>query len=67
MRAETMASLAVVLAYTALQIVLFAAHDPWLDEGQAWLWATTISSPIDFLIIPSEGHPPLWYWLLRLL
>lgn len=67
MRAETVASLAVALAYAVLQVVLFAAHDPWLDEGQAWLWATTISRPIDFLIIPSEGHPPLWYWLLRLL
>lgn len=65
--ADTMASLAVVLAYAVLQIVLFVAHDPWLDEGQAWLWATSISRPIDFLIIPSEGHPPLWYWLLRLL
>nr|WP_295890198.1 hypothetical protein [uncultured Devosia sp.] len=57
----------VVLIYAALQIVLFASHDPWLDEAQAWLWATSISRPIDFLIIPGEGHPPLWYWILRLL
>lgn len=66
-RADSIAALAVVLVYCAVQIVLFAAHDPWLDEAQAWLWATSISRPIDFLILPNEGHPPLWYWVLRTL
>ena len=66
-RLDALAALAVVLLYAALQIALFASHDPWLDEAQAWLWATSVSRPIDFLIIPGEGHPPLWYWLLRLL
>lgn len=64
---DTLASLVVVVVYAVLQIILFAAHDPWLDEAQAWLLATSISRPIDFLILPSEGHPPLWYWVLRLL
>jgi hypothetical protein len=67
MRLEAIAAAAVVLLYAVLQIVLFASHDPWLDEAQAWLWATSLSRPIDFLIIPGEGHPPLWYWVLRLL
>jgi hypothetical protein len=67
MRLDALAALVVILVYAALQIVLFVAHDPWLDEAQAWLWATSISHPIDFLIIPGEGHPPLWYWILRLL
>jgi hypothetical protein len=62
-----LASLVVILVYAAVQIVLFAAHDPWLDEAQAWLLATSISRPIDFLIVPGEGHPPLWHWVLRLL
>ena len=66
-RRESIAALLVVVVYCVVQIVLFAAHDPWLDEAQAWLWATSISRPIDFLILPTEGHPPLWYWLLRLL
>lgn len=67
MRLDAVASLAVVLIYAVLQIVLFAGHDPWLDEAQAWLWTTSISNPVDFLIVPGEGHPPLWYWVLRLL
>ena len=66
-RPDALAALGVVLLYALVQIVLFASHDPWLDEAQAWLWATSISRPIDFLIIPGEGHPPLWYWVLRLL
>ena len=66
-RLDALAALVVILVYAALQIVLFAAHDPWLDEAQAWLLATSISRPIDFLILPGEGHPPLWYWILRLL
>jgi hypothetical protein len=57
----------IVAAYAALQIVLTIWHYPWLDEAQAWLWAEQLSRPIDFFIIPSEGHPPLWYWLLRAL
>ena len=64
-RLESLLALGVVLVYCALQIILFAGHDPWLDEAQAWLWATSISRPIDFLILPNEGHPPLWYWVLR--
>lgn len=61
-------ALAVVAVYAALQIALMIGHDPWLDEAQAWLWATApIANPIDFFIIPGEGHPPLWHWLLRAL
>lgn len=59
--------LLIIAIYAGVQIVLFTAHDPWIDEAQAWLWATSISRPIDFLILPTEGHPPLWYWLLRCL
>lgn len=61
-------ALVVVLIYAALQIALAISHDPWLDEAQAWLWATApITNPMDFFIIPGEGHPPLWHWLLRAL
>ena len=66
-RPQTIAALGIVLVYCLLQVVLFAMHDPWLDEAQAWIWARQLSLPIDFLVLPGEGHPPLWYWLLRLL
>lgn len=64
-RVEALGSLVVVLVYATLQIVMFAAHDPWLDEAQAWLLVNSIARPIDWLILPNEGHPPLWYWVLR--
>ena len=60
-------ALAVVALYALLQVALTVIHHPWVDEAQAWLWATSLSNPVDFFIIPGEGHPPLWYWLLRAL
>lgn len=61
---DTVAAAVVVLIYAVVQIVLTLGHDPWLDEAQAWLLASGASSPLDLLILPGEGHPPLWYWLL---
>ncbi|WP_137152354.1 hypothetical protein [Devosia sp. FKR38] len=58
-------TIVVVLAYIVLQIALAVAHDPWRDEAQAWLWAQSLATPMEFFAIPGEGHPPLWYWLLR--
>lgn len=66
-RAGPIPALVVVLAYMALQIALFAGHSPWRDEGQAWLLVERLAWPGDFLVIPGEGHPPLWYWLLAAL
>lgn len=60
-------SLWVVLAYGALLTLLAIGHSPTLDEAQGWLVAKSLSRPIDFFILPSEGHPPLWHWLLRVL
>lgn len=66
-RKSRLAVLIVVGLYCALQLVMFAMHDPWIDEAQGWLVAKSLSRPLDFLVIPSEGHPPLWFWLLRAL
>lgn len=66
-RADTMTErlgVAVVATYAVLQIVLAIGHDPWLDEAQAWILASRAGSPLDLLILPGEGHPPLWYWIL---
>ena len=62
---DAIAAAVIVLAYAAVQIVLFAGHAPWRDEAQAWLWAQSLASPTEFLVVPGEGHPPLWFWLLR--
>ncbi|UJW86566.1 hypothetical protein [Devosia sp. SL43] len=59
-------ALVLVLAYAIAEIALFANHVPWRDEAQGWLVAMALSGPLDFLIIPGgEGHPPLWFWILR--
>lgn len=58
------AALGLVVAYAALQTLLALGHDPWLDEAQAWLLASSAPNPLDLLILPGEGHPPIWYWLL---
>lgn len=51
--------------YAALAAFLFFTHLPWRDEGQAWLWAEELSTLRDFFVVPGEGHPPLWFWLLK--
>ncbi len=66
-RFESVLALLLFFVHAGLQIALFATHLPWQDEGQAWYWARALQQPIDFLIVPGEGHPPLWYLLLRLL
>ncbi|MCP8883458.1 hypothetical protein NIM87_08110 [Devosia sp. XJ19-1] len=66
-RADTIVALIIVSAYAILQIALVVAHDPWVDEAQAWLLATGATNPLDLLILPGEGHPPLWHWLLKAL
>lgn len=39
-------------------------HEPWRDESQSWL-VTRDNSFIElFKVLPSEGHPPLWYLVL---
>ena len=62
---DAIAAWVIVAAYAAAQIALFIGHDPWRDEGQAWLWAQALSSPAEFFVVPGEGHPPIWFWLLR--
>ena len=39
----------------------------WRDEAQAWLIAVHAESFLDLLVINNEGHPPLYYWMLRAL
>jgi hypothetical protein len=58
--------LACVAALAALQLALIWRHVPWLDEWQALLIATQ-SPDMPALLgnLRYEGHPPLWYALLR--
>ncbi|WP_168554891.1 DUF2339 domain-containing protein [Novosphingobium sp. SG720] len=57
-----------VAAVLCLQIVLIATHRPWLDEAQALQIAAQSADWSDLLAtLRYEGHPALWYALLRAL
>jgi hypothetical protein len=56
----------VILLVATLQLTLIFTHYPWVDEWQALqiaLQTPTLSSLMENLRY--EGHPPLWYLLLR--
>lgn len=49
-----------------LQVILIFTHTPWLDEWQALLIALQTPTLSDLMAnLRYEGHPPLWYLLLR--
>lgn len=53
-------------AIVVLQSVLIVRHQPWSDEWQALQIAVELPTLHDFLVnLRYEGHPPLWYALLR--
>jgi len=56
----------IVLAYAALVFTGAWIHEPWFDEAQSWLLARDVG-PLDLIAhhLRYEGHPPLWYLLLR--
>lgn len=58
--------LASALAVLALQFALIFTHRPWLDEWQALQIAVQSPTWSDLLNnLRYEGHPPLWYAILR--
>jgi hypothetical protein len=47
-------------------VVKFGFHELWKDEWQAWLLAVRTNSFADLAAhLPGEGHPALWFFLLR--
>lgn len=57
---------AAVCAVALLQIILIAYHSAWLDEAQGLLIALHPGSVQQLLEqLRYEGHPSLWYFILR--
>ena len=55
-----------ITATLVLQIVLTTQHRPWLDEWQALQLAVQSPRLSDLMLaLRYEGHPPLWYLILR--
>ncbi len=46
-------------------IILSLFHEPWFDEFQAWGISKDSIYNILFVIPHFEGHPPLWYLILK--
>lgn len=45
----------------------FSYHELWKDEWQAWFIANDTSLKELFSLLPKEGHPSLWFLVLRFL
>lgn len=58
--------MAAIATVATLQLMLIVTHRPWLDEWQAVLIARQTPSLGGMLAqLHYEGHPPLWYLILR--
>ena len=57
-----------LVAFAALLAYGIVVHEPWLDEAHSWLLARDAST-MDLLTkyLRYEGHPPLWYFVLKVL
>jgi hypothetical protein len=55
------------LLFSGFLVTRIVNHQLWRDEAQAWAIVGAIKSPYDLLVIQSEAHPPLWYWIIYLL
>ncbi len=54
----------VFILYAACIVFGIMHHEPWRDESQSWLVTRDNSFTELFRVLPSEGHPPLWYLVL---
>lgn len=55
----------VILGLYAIAVLFgITQHEPWRDEAQSWLVTRDNSLLELFKVLPSEGHPPLWYLVL---
>ena len=63
---ETAVYTCVLLLYVAANIYLMLFHEAWRDESQAWILAKQLSWTQIPALCASEGHPALWFYLLKI-
>lgn len=56
---------ALFISYIIYVIIGIYYHEPWRDEGQAWLIARDLSFLDIFLHTGVEGHPFLFFFILK--
>lgn len=55
----------IILVIYAIAVLFgITQHEPWRDEAQSYLVTRDNSLSELFKVLPSEGHPPLWYLVL---
>ncbi len=54
----------VFFVYLSLTLILVLNHEIWIDEGQAWEIARTLSIPEIFAQMKYEGHSCLWHLII---
>lgn len=56
----------ILIVFVGLAILIGSHHEPWADETQAWLIAEdTTFFELFFRCLHAEGHPALWYLILK--
>ncbi len=59
--------LLVFAVFSTLMAIGVTVHEPWFDEAQSWLLARDAGvSDLCGHYLRYEGHPPLWYLLLKI-
>ena len=53
------------ILYIIAILIFISFHEPWRDEGQAWLLARDLNWLDLFLQTGAEGHPFLWSFILK--
>ena len=63
---EIILYISVLVLYAAASIYLMFCHEVWRDESQAWVLAKQLSWTQIPSICQSEGHPCLWFYLVKI-
>jgi hypothetical protein len=54
----------VFIFYSIAVLYGLTFHEPWRDEAQGWLLVRDTNITNLLKILPTEGHPPLWYFII---
>lgn len=54
-------NIVITVVYFLLHLFVILRHEHWCDEAQAWLITKNLSLFEMFRILPTEGHPCLWF------
>lgn len=58
-------AIGITIAYFLFHFYLILHHEAWRDEAQAWVIAKNTTLPELFADLCVEGHPCLWFLLIR--